>query len=55
MKYREWLRGQPASVQDEVLGPRRGELYRKGKMDLKELVRTDGSVVTVEELKKKVA
>ena len=28
--YDEWLRQQPASFQDEVLGPGKAELFRKG-------------------------
>lgn len=32
--YPEWLKGQPASVQDEALGPARGKLFRAGKVDV---------------------
>ena len=30
MSYGDWLKGQPASVQDEVLGPKRAKLFRDG-------------------------
>lgn len=48
--YREWLRDQPASVQDEVLGRARAELYRAGKVDLRDLVTRDNRVVPVGQL-----
>lgn len=50
VKYEGWLRAQPHAVQDEILGPSRGELFRRG-MSLREMVRTDGSVVRLNQLR----
>lgn len=50
LNYEDWLRSQPAGIQDEVLGPSRGRLFRQGKVGLKDLVRSDGSTITVAEL-----
>lgn len=47
--YENWLRGKSASFQDEVLGPSRGRLFRKG-MSLSDMVRGDGSILTLDEL-----
>jgi SPP1 gp7 family putative phage head morphogenesis protein len=51
--YGDWLRRQSAEFQDEVLGPTRGKLFRRGGLDLKNFVRRDGSQVTLEELVKR--
>ena len=51
LNYEEWLRRQPEEVQDEILGPTRADLFRQGRVTLRDLVRTDGSVVTIEELR----
>lgn len=48
--YREWLKDQPASVQNEVLGRSRADLFRAGKVDLRDLVTRDNRVVPVSEL-----
>lgn len=53
--YEQWLKGQPPAVQDEILGPTRAKLFRDGKINLRDLVRTDGSSVTVAELRKAAA
>lgn len=52
--YDQWLRGQPARVQDEVLGKGRAELFRSGRTDLAGLIRTDGRFVTLDELEKRL-
>ncbi|MBN2492882.1 MAG: hypothetical protein JXQ29_18680 [Planctomycetes bacterium] len=36
--YPEWLKSQPASVQNEVLGPTRGALFRSGKVPIDRMV-----------------
>jgi len=51
--YEDWLRNQPREIQDEILGPSKAKLFRDGKIDLRDLVRKDNSIVTVDELKKK--
>lgn len=48
--YEPWLKSQPASVQDEILGPSRGRLFREGRIDLRDMVRTDGRRVPLDEL-----
>lgn len=45
--YGAWLKTQPASVQDEALGPKRAELFRGG-MTVDRFVR-DGRVVRLDE------
>lgn len=52
--YPEWLARQPADVQDGILGPARGRLFRAGKVTLPDLVRTDGRTVTLEELARRL-
>lgn len=46
----EWLRGQPAKVQDKMLGRGRARLFREGKITLKDLIRQDRSTVPLSEL-----
>ena len=52
--YSGWLRKQTAAVQNQVLGPTRATLFRSGKVGLRDLVRSDGSVLTLDELGKKL-
>jgi len=51
--YEDWLKQQPAAKQDEILGPGRAKLFRDGKINLRDLVKQDRSIVTVDELRKK--
>jgi SPP1 gp7 family putative phage head morphogenesis protein len=51
--YDEWLDDQPASVQDRILGKTRGSIYRKGKLALDALIRSDGEFVTLDQLQAK--
>ncbi len=46
----QWLRGQPERVQDEIMGPRRAELFRSGEVSLKQMVTGDLRVVNLNEL-----
>lgn len=49
--YGEWLKSQPASLQDEILGSRaRGKLFRDGRASLKDLVTSDGRRVPLDQL-----
>lgn len=50
VRYEEWLKGQPMTVQAEVLGPARAKLFREGRISLRDLVRTDGSRVRLADL-----
>ena len=55
LDYSGWLRQQSAAEQDEILGPARGKLFRAGKVTLKDLVRMDGSTLTLDELREAIA
>lgn len=50
VRYEAWLKGQPMTVQAEVLGPTRAKLFSEGRISLRDLVRTDGSRVRLEDL-----
>lgn len=51
MTYEQWLRKQPKSVQAEVLGKGRAELFNEGKISLKDAVRRDGTIIPLSELR----
>jgi len=51
--FRGWLEGQPASVQNEVLGPTRAAAWRAGKLTFEQMLTTDLLPISVEELKDK--
>ncbi len=48
--YQDWLEGQPAEFQDEVLGPGRAELFRKGEIQLDQFTDTTGRILTLADL-----
>lgn len=48
--YNQWLRGQPASVQDEALGPTRGKLFRDNEITVDRFVDDNGRRITLDEL-----
>lgn len=50
--YPEWLKNQSAARQDEALGKTRAELFRTGKLDIKDMVKSDGTKLTLDQLKK---
>lgn len=52
--YERWLREKPASEQDRILGPERAKLLRDG-VSLRDMVRDDGTVLTVEQLRERAA
>lgn len=51
LTYEEWLKGQPADVQDEVLGKAKGKLFRDGGLKLDKFAMADGSEMTLAELR----
>lgn len=54
--YGKWLRNQPKSVQDEVLGPTKAKLFRDGGMDVSRFVEErTGRVYSLDELRRKDA
>lgn len=50
--YEEWLRGQPAHVQDEILGPGRADVFRSGGVEFSRFVDDRGRPVSVEQLRR---
>jgi SPP1 gp7 family putative phage head morphogenesis protein len=53
--YEEWLRDQPADVQDEVLGPTRASMWRSGEVaNVRQFVDDRGRPMTLDELDEKL-
>lgn len=50
MTYYEWLSEQPASVQDQALGPARGRLFRSGQVSPDRFIDSRGRPLTLKEL-----
>lgn len=48
--YVQWLRRQPRSVQDEVLGPTRARLWRGGRITIDRMVDSRRRILTLDEL-----
>lgn len=48
--YQEWLEGQPAAFQDQVLGKTKGKLFRTGKVTVQDFVTTQGNALTLKQL-----
>jgi SPP1 gp7 family putative phage head morphogenesis protein len=53
--YGEWLRNQPAEVQNEALGPTRGRLFRSGGLDVDRFTDTRGNQLTLDQLRAREA
>ena len=53
--YEQWLRRQSFAKQVDILGRTRARLFRAGKLSLRDLVKKDGTTVTVNELRARVA
>ena len=51
--YGDWLRRQSAANQDDILGPTRGALFRRGKLKIDKFVEVDGRELTLAELAKR--
>lgn len=49
--YSGWLRKQPASFQDEALGPARAKLFRQGGLSISKFTNFDGRTYTLDELR----
>lgn len=49
--YQDWLKRQPADVQDDILGPARGKLFRDGKMTVDRFVDMKGARIPLSKLK----
>jgi len=53
--YAAWLRGQPAAIQDDILGPTRGALFRRGDLELESFYNDRGRYLTLDELRQRDA
>ncbi len=53
LTYNAWLKRQPAGFQDEVLGPTRGALFRRGGISMDRFVDRSGRQYTLDELKRR--
>lgn len=53
--YPEWLAKQPVAVQDDILGPARGALYRSGGMKVDRFVDHAGRTLTLAQLRQRDA
>ena len=51
--YQKWLARQTAQFQDDILGPTRGKLFRKGGLTLDKFVNRRGDELTLKELAEK--
>ncbi|MAR55991.1 MAG: hypothetical protein CMM93_02305 [Rickettsiales bacterium] len=51
--YEQWLRGQSASVQDDILGEAKGKLFREGGLKLDRFVDGSGREYTLKQLRKR--
>lgn len=49
--YQQWLTGQSAQFQDDVLGPTRGRLFRSGRVKLDRFTNKQGERLTIKELR----
>jgi SPP1 gp7 family putative phage head morphogenesis protein len=49
----KWLKQKGEATQNEILGPTRAKLWREGKVSLQDLIKADGTVLTLEQLKAK--
>lgn len=51
-RYEDWLRRQSEARQEAILGKKRAEAFRTGDIKFKDLVRSDGSFLTLDQLRK---
>lgn len=53
MTFTDWLDGKSQAFQDKLLGPGRAQLYRDGKITLRDLVNNRGATMSLAELRAK--
>ena len=46
----DWLRGQAVVVQDEVLGVKKAQLWRQGKLQFRDFVDSDGAILRLDQV-----
>lgn len=51
--YENWLRAQPAELQDEILGVMKGKLFRDGGLTISDFTDNKGKVLTLDELRQR--
>jgi hypothetical protein len=51
--YQQWLSRQSPEIQDDILGPTRGKLFREGGLTLDRFVNREGDELTLEELRRR--
>lgn len=51
--FAKWLTMKGDAMQDTVLGKTRADLFRSGKLDLADFIKNDGTVLTLDQLRKK--
>ena len=51
--YTDWLRRQPVKVQDDILGKKKAQLFRKGGLKLDKFIDRKGSELSLKELKRR--
>ena len=53
VKYGEWLKGRSVQFQNEVMGVKRAQRFRKGDLEINKFISRKGSWLTIEQLKAK--
>lgn len=53
--YADWLRAEPQSVQNRILGPSRAALFRESRVTLEQLVADDGRQIPLAKLREQLA
>jgi len=49
--FADFLKRKGEGFQDQILGPTRAQMWRSGKLKLEDFIKTDGSVLTLDELR----
>lgn len=52
-RFHEWMKKQPRQMQDEILGEKNGEMFRRGKLDLRRYTPRRGNELNVHEAKRR--
>ena len=55
LTFSDWLRGQPESVQNQILGATRAKLFRANQIDVDRFTNNKGVVLSLDALRKKDA
>lgn len=54
LKYEDWLKTKPTDFQKDVLGKARYNLWKEGKLTLRQMVNTNDRPLTIDQLRKKL-